>query len=95
AVELVPALADAPVEHHWAGLRPGSPTGVPVIGEHPGCPGLFINTGHFRNGVVLSLASCQMAAELIRGEKPALDPAAYRLEAVSGPPKAPATGNEI
>jgi len=95
AVELVPALAEAPVEHHWAGLRPGSPTGVPVIGEHPGCPGLFINTGHFRNGVVLSLASCQMAADLIQGQKPALDPAPYRLEAASGPTPGAMPGNEI
>src|SRR5690606_26764625 len=35
ALQLVPALAGCPVERHWAGLRPGSPSGVPCIGPHP------------------------------------------------------------
>ncbi len=85
ALALVPALADCPVEHHWAGLRPGSPTGIPVITEHPDCEGLFINAGHFRNGVVLSLASCRLAAALMTGAAPALDPTPYRLEAAADP----------
>jgi glycine oxidase len=80
AMTLVPALADVPVEHHWSGLRPGSPTGVPYIGEHPGWPGLFVNAGHFRNGVVLSLASCRLVAELVAGTEPSFDPAPYRLD---------------
>lgn len=81
AAALVPALADAPVEHHWAGLRPGSPAGVPYIGEHPDCPGLFVNAGHFRNGVVMSLASCRLAADLVCGSgSVVIDSAPYRLD---------------
>ena len=53
AVELIPDLAALPIEHHWAGLRPGSPDGVPVIGPHPDISNLYICAGHFRNGVVL------------------------------------------
>jgi glycine oxidase len=88
AMALVPALAEAPVEHHWAGLRPGSPTGIPLIGEHPACPGLFVNTGHFRNGVVLSLAACRLAADLVLGRTPCCDPAPYRLDGPAGTPVA-------
>ena len=52
ALMLVPALSKYKVIKHWAGLRPGSPDGIPFIGEHPQVSGLYMNTGHFRNGVV-------------------------------------------
>ena len=74
AVALVPALARLEVEHHWAGLRPGSPNGVPYIGQHPEVTSLFVNAGHFRNGVVLGLASARLLADLILGREPILDP---------------------
>ena len=80
AIELVPALEQAPIEHHWAGLRPGSPTGVPFIGEHPQIRGLFANAGHFRNGVVMGLASAQLMADLVLDREPAFDPEPFRLE---------------
>jgi glycine oxidase len=80
AIELVPALEHAPIEHHWAGLRPGSPTGVPFIGEHPQIRGLFANAGHFRNGVVMGLASAQLMADLVLDREPAFDPEPFRLE---------------
>ncbi len=84
AVELVPALAQAPIEHHWAGLRPGSPTGVPFIAEHPRIKGLFVNAGHFRNGVVMGLGSARLVADLMLGREPEIDPAPFGLER-SGP----------
>lgn len=79
AHRLVPALSDVPLERHWAGLRPGSPIGVPYIGEHPEISGLFINSGHFRNGVVMGPASARLLVDLIEGRAPILDPAAYAL----------------
>lgn len=79
AHRLVPALAEAPLEHHWAGLRPGSPIGVPTIDEHPDIGGLFVNSGHFRNGVVMGPASARLLVDLIEGRTPILDPAAYAL----------------
>ena len=36
ARNLVPRLADAPLERGWAGLRPGSPDGLPFLGPVPG-----------------------------------------------------------
>jgi glycine/D-amino acid oxidase-like deaminating enzyme len=62
AIELLPALADAEVVGHWAGLRPGSPEGIPYIGAVPGHEGLWLNCGHYRNGLVLAPASCQLFA---------------------------------
>jgi glycine oxidase len=77
AIELLPALADAEVVGHWAGLRPGSPDGVPFIGEVPGQGGLWLNCGHYRNGLVLAPASCQLFADLLLGREPIIDPAHY------------------
>jgi glycine oxidase len=77
AVELIPALADAQVVGHWAGLRPGSPEGIPYIGEVPGFAGLWLNCGHYRNGLVLAPASCQLFTDLMLGRAPIIDPAPY------------------
>lgn len=77
AAELLPELAQAPVVGHWAGLRPGSPDGVPFIGELGQHPGLWLNCGHFRNGLVLAPASCQLLVDLMLGRAPTIDPAPY------------------
>jgi glycine oxidase len=77
AVELLPALADATVVGHWAGLRPGSPEGIPYIGPVPGHQGLWLNCGHYRNGLVLAPASCQLFCDLLTGAEPIIDPAPY------------------
>ena len=63
ALDLMPVLSDYSVIKHWAGLRPGTSTSVPYIGEHPQTHGLFVNTGHFRNGVVMAPASAQLLAD--------------------------------
>lgn len=80
ALSLVPRLGDYPIESQWAGLRPGSPDGVPFIGTHPGIEGLYISAGHYRNGIVLGPASARLAADLLLGRPPILDPQPYGLE---------------
>ncbi|CAI9006029.1 glycine oxidase ThiO [Pseudomonas chlororaphis] len=77
AIELIPALAQAEVVGHWAGLRPGSPEGIPYIGPVPGLEGLWLNCGHYRNGLVLAPASCQLFTDLMLGREPIIDPAPY------------------
>ena len=79
AEALVPALAEMPVVNHWAGLRPGSPTGVPYIGAHPELENLFVSVGHFRNGVAIGPASARLLADLMLDRTPILDPSAYRI----------------
>lgn len=81
AVSLFPFLAEVPIETQWAGLRPGSPTGIPYICQIPGLSGLYLNTGHFRNGVVLGLASAHLLTDLVLERTPILDPTPYALGA--------------
>lgn len=77
AQALLPALAEAEVVGHWAGLRPGSPEGIPFIGPVPGHDGLWLNCGHYRNGLVLAPASCRLLVDLLLGHEPIVDPAPY------------------
>ncbi|OWJ94186.1 glycine oxidase ThiO [Pseudomonas sp. A46] len=77
AVELLPELADAELVGHWAGLRPSSPEGIPFIGPVPDTEGLWLNCGHYRNGLVLAPASCRLLMDLMLGREPIIDPQPY------------------
>lgn len=77
AAELLPGLARATPVRHWAGLRPGSPEGIPFIGPVSAFDGLWLNCGHYRNGLVLAPASCKLFADLMLGRAPIIDPAPY------------------
>lgn len=81
AFNLIPRLADYTVQKQWAGLRPSSPNGIPYISKHPTIEGLYINAGHFRNGIVLGLAAAQLVTDIILGHPPILDPSFYTLTA--------------
>ena len=78
AVSMLPALAGCEIEQHWAGLRPGSPEGLPLIGAVPGTDGLYVNAGHYRNGIVLAPAATRLLVDDILGREPIVDPAPYR-----------------
>lgn len=77
AAALVPALGSLTPVSHWAGLRPGSPRGVPSIGEVPGVDGLYVNAGHHRNGVLMAAGSARLLADLILGRTPIVPPGPY------------------
>ena len=64
---LVPSLRDA--ELNWAvvGLRPGSGDDMPVIGALPEYENVYIASGHFRNGILLSLATGEAIADMLGG----------------------------
>ncbi len=63
AQSLVPALAHADVIRQWAGLRPGSPDGLPFIGRIDAFDNLYVGAGHFRSGLQMSPGSAQLLAE--------------------------------
>jgi glycine oxidase len=65
AVVTVPALARVPFLRAWAGVRPASSDGLPVIGPWPELPGLYVATGHFRSGILLTPITAQIIAEWI------------------------------
>jgi glycine oxidase len=64
AIAVLPPLAQARIHESWAGLRPGSPDGLPILGE-TSWPGYFAATGHFRHGILLAPATARAMAELI------------------------------
>ncbi|MBD3609668.1 MAG: glycine oxidase ThiO [Gammaproteobacteria bacterium] len=82
AFELVPGLKDYPVVKQWAGLRPGTPHGIPYILEHPGIEGLYLNAGHFRNGVVLGPASARLMADIVLKRETIIPSDSYKLLAI-------------
>jgi len=79
AINLVPTLSQFSIEHHWAGLRPSSLQGIPIISQHPGIKNLYINTGHFRNGVILGPASARLLTDIMTGDRTIMDPKPYAL----------------
>lgn len=83
ALAIMPGLAKSEIELQWAGLRPGSPDGIPYIGPHPEITGLFACTGHFRNGFVLGPASAKLMVDLVLQREPVFDPAPYALERIN------------
>ncbi|HLV86522.1 MAG TPA: glycine oxidase ThiO [Candidatus Sulfotelmatobacter sp.] len=76
AIELVPKLAEAKILEDWAGLRPGTPDGLPILGE-TGTRGYFVATGHFRDGILLAPVTAAIMADIVSGDRPAFDIAAF------------------
>lgn len=72
ALELMPRLRDAKILEDWAGLRPGTPDGFPILGATE-IPGYYVATGHFRDGILLAPITAEVMAQTISEEKPAYD----------------------
>jgi glycine oxidase len=67
---LCPGLIRAKVRRSWAGLRPLTPDGLPIIGKEPSLKGLWYATGHGRNGILLAGLTGLIMAQLIGGATP-------------------------
>lgn len=70
AIGLFPDCGDASRAEFWAGLRPSTPDGVPVIGRAPGFDNLLLNTGHGTLGWTMAAGSGRLASDLILGHNP-------------------------
>jgi len=79
AYHLVPSLHEYQVVKHWAGLRPGTKDGIPYVGAHPDLAGVFVNTGHFRNGLVLAPSSARLLVEIMLEKQAHIDASMYSL----------------
>lgn len=66
-----PALSRINFIRSFAGLRPSTPDGMPILGEVPGAPRFFVAAGHEGDGIALSPVTGQVMADLICGDKPA------------------------
>jgi len=73
AAEIVPALADQTIVDQWAGLRPFTIDGLPIIGEVGDTDDFLIATAHYRNGVLLAPVTAEIIAERVTIGK--IDPA--------------------
>lgn len=81
AQRVVPSLASAKLERTWSGLRPGSPTGNPFLGQLPQIENGFVAAGHFRAGLQLSPGTGQLMAQLITNQQLGMNLDAFRLPA--------------
>lgn len=72
AIALVPELRNAKILEDWAGLRPGTPDALPILGPTP-TPGYLVATGHFRDGILLAPITAKVMAEVIEGKNPGHD----------------------
>jgi glycine oxidase len=72
-LSLCPALLRAKVRRTWAGLRPMTPDGLPIIGAEPRLPGLWYATGHGRNGILLAGITGVLVRQLLTREQPSQD----------------------
>ena len=77
---IAPALANAPMLNAWAGLRPVTPDGLPILGRDPERPSLIYACGHSRNGILLAPLTGDCVADLAAGEAPRMELAPFRVE---------------
>lgn len=59
---------------HWAGLRPGTPDGLPLFGREGS---VIVAAGHYRNGILLAPITAKIVSALFHGETPPLDLAPF------------------
>jgi glycine oxidase len=71
--QLLPALGDVLFNRTWAGLRPCTPDGRPIVGPDPYLSGLWYATGHGRIGILLAGYTGELLAQLYFGEEIELD----------------------
>lgn len=72
AIEMCPALGSAEILETWSGLRPGTPDDLPILGQTE-IDGLWMATGHYRNGILLSAATSKVFCELIVSRNTPID----------------------
>jgi glycine oxidase len=76
AIGLMPGLAQARILEDWAGLRPGTPDNLPILGATD-TPGYFVATGHFRDGILLAPVTAHLMTQMITGSQPDFDMSAF------------------
>jgi glycine oxidase len=70
---LCPSLTRAEVRRTWAGLRPVTPDGAPILGAEPRLEGLWYAAGHGRNGILLAGITGRIIRQLLAAEAPEQD----------------------
>ena len=84
-LRLAPGATEATFVEFRVGLRPASVDQLPVLGEAPGAPGLFVATGHGANGLTAGAYSGLLVARQALGEVPAFDLAPFAPDRLAHP----------
>jgi glycine/D-amino acid oxidase-like deaminating enzyme len=79
-MSLCPGLLRAKIRRTWAGLRPMTPDGLPIVGPEPLLQGLWYATGHGRNGILLAGITGVLLRQLMDGAAPAHDVLAFSAQ---------------
>ena len=79
AQRLLPELKNAEWEKAWSGIRPQTGDGLPYIGKHPCYERVWVATGHYRNGILLSPITGVLLADLMEGKESEFDLAPFSL----------------
>jgi glycine/D-amino acid oxidase-like deaminating enzyme len=77
AIDLFPCLAQMNIVRAWAGMRPASPDGLPLIGAHPARAGVWLACGHEGLGVTTAFGTARLLAEQILGQAPSMSAEAF------------------
>ena len=76
--EHYPVLKGLEVEQSWGGLIDSTPDGIPVISGVDPLPGLYLSTGYTGHGFGIGPAAGRLAADIVAGDPPIVDPYPYR-----------------
>jgi glycine oxidase len=76
AGDLIPELGEARMLETWAGLRPGTPDALPLLGATE-VDNYFIAAGHYRDGILLAPVTARVMSQAVRGVKPDFDLSAF------------------
>jgi glycine oxidase len=76
AAVLAPMVGQGKILEDWAGLRPGTPDKLPIMGATL-VGGYYVASGHYRDGILLAPVTAKVMAQVIRGEKADFDLAAF------------------
>lgn len=77
-VDNFPALRGLQVAHAWGGMIDSTPDGIPAISPVDSLPGLYLSTGYSGHGFGIGPAAGRLAADLITGDPPIVDPHPFR-----------------
>lgn len=72
AIAMLPEIENARILEDWAGLRPGTPDNLPILGQAP-MPNYYAATGHFRDGILLAPITALVISRVVTGNAPGYD----------------------
>ncbi|MCF7821066.1 MAG: glycine oxidase ThiO [Mariprofundaceae bacterium] len=77
---IAPGLKGLEIEEKWMGFRPGSPDGMPLLGPVTSIPGLWVASGHYRNGVALAPITAKLMSRWMADSEPEMDLSTFAVD---------------